>query len=340
MKNIKYMVLSLLVAGGLFTACTCDDLTEKDPYADNYNVYFPEQKYPYQGAITLHPTDDPTEITYTVKRKKTDEAIEIPYTLSGDTDIFVVTPEVIRFEKGKDTTTFTVSFDDSEIGVDYSLLLEFDDPKYEYIRPYTAASFLNITLSRGNWIQLNADSKLEFYGEIYEGYSWYTDDLFIPWYAGYDPLTYPVIAEVREDTIDEDYPNGPNGYAGMYRIIYPYGPEYPYNDDGDYDTSKDHHITLEVIDEKHVFFGYQSLGIDWGDGITEAFDLGTYAYLTGQSSTLNPVFGTVEDGAIVFKTPNGFVVWDDEYADYSNPNGAFCLIIDQKAYDAAHPDGE
>lgn len=137
------------------------------------------------------------------------------------------------------------------------------------------------------------------------GFCKYTDDIVGPWFEA-DPVTYYV--EVLKNTEN----------PGMYRMVHPYGPDYPYNEEGDYDTAT-HYFEIDATDPDAVWFGDQNLGVDWSYGTMHAYTL----YYPGQS-TANA--GKLAEGKITFPAKS-IIVYDDSSWNYANANAAFCLDL-------------
>lgn len=53
---------------------------------------------------------------------------------------------------------------------------------------------------------------------------------------------------------------------GVYRLVNPYGEAFPYNEEGDWDDSKDYYIEINAQDPNAVFIEQQVTGLNWGDG--------------------------------------------------------------------------
>ncbi|MEG2096023.1 MAG: hypothetical protein RRY73_05020 [Alistipes sp.] len=118
-KNIFYLFSFL--AAALFMGSCSDDVT-RDPSPEvNPNcmqVFFPTSN---QSTFELVPTD-PTELTVTVNRVKTEEAAIVPVMVTTNTDnIFTNIPETVQFTAGQASTSFTVRFDQSKEAIDYRL---------------------------------------------------------------------------------------------------------------------------------------------------------------------------------------------------------------------------
>ena len=324
MKYVKSIIWSFLAAGLLFSACTEEETFVAGDFdkEDCVGVYFPSnQEYPLSGSLQFAP-DDPTEMTFVVARTNTNGAVTIPVTVSNS-DVFELTP--IQFADGEDSTEFTISFDKAEVGKTYALSLKIDDTDYSYVSMYTSyTTYLSLNVSRVAWVPVDADKTIEYDGIAYEGFEWYTDDL-IPSLFNIPAETYPVKVEVREDTIDSNYPYGPNGLAGIYRMISPYGAIYPYNEPGDY-IEGDVYIEINASDPEKVYIERQELGMDWGYGPIEVWSMADYYAVNNADPS--PYYGKIENGAIVFPTQALLVSMQGGLYP-GNISGAFCLVVNQ-----------
>lgn len=91
---------------------------------------------------------------------------------------------------------------------------------------------------------------------------------------------------------------------GMYRMVNVYGKAYPYNEDGDYDTSKDYYWVINATDPDHVYFETYNSEMNWSDYGQFTFT-SLVAYFLSKGKTLDEVkqahpeyFGTLKDGII------------------------------------------
>ena len=90
---------------------------------------------------------------------------------------------------------------------------------------------------------------------------------------------------------------------GMYRMVNTYGKAYPYNEDGDYDASKDYYWVINATDPDHVYFETYNSEMTWSYGQFSFTSL--VAYYLSKGQTLDAVkqahpeyFGTLKDGII------------------------------------------
>ena len=154
---------------------------EEEPYqkgeadlAGCYGVYFPVQEA--AGAHTYDPTM-PTEVTFTVARTKTTDAISVPITVTESHEGIFNVPNA-EFADGQTETTVKVTFPNSENGVNYKLSLAIEDPQYasKYLNANTHMDF---SVLRVEWLyvlnpQTNQPAKFTFnqgwWEEVHTGY--------------------------------------------------------------------------------------------------------------------------------------------------------------------------
>ena len=151
------------------------------------------------------------------------------------------------------------------------------------------------------------------------GLAQYTDDFVASLFTDVQPVTYNV--EIQES---EDKP-------GLYRLVNPYGAAYPYNQEGDWNTSSDFYLEINAQDPQGVYIETQALGFDWGYGeflassqtaqLLANYDLETIKAAGGYC-------GTLSEGVITFPTKALLVsaaTLDGWY--YANSNGAFKVVL-------------
>lgn len=152
------------------------------------------------------------------------------------------------------------------------------------------------------------------------GMATYTEDCVTTLF-NVENVSYQV--EVRENT------NQP----GLYRIINPYGAAYPYNAEGDYDTSKEYFIEIDATDPEGVYIpGIYGTGMNWGYGEFSITSM-AYYYMASNGATFEEVkdagyCGVLADGVITFPAQS-LLISLSEYNGgnfyTSNNNGAFRL---------------
>lgn len=125
-----------------------------------------------------------------------------------------------------------------------------------------------------------------------------SDDAVAPLYQAEIP-TFEV--EILENT---DTP-------GLYRVKNAYTSDYPYNEPGDYDDTRNYFLEVDATNPEAVSIAKQALGVDWGYGMM---------YIESISD------GTLADGIISFPT-KGMAIYDDDGAYYANQNGEFQIVL-------------
>lgn len=155
------------------------------------------------------------------------------------------------------------------------------------------------------------------------GMATYTDDIVAPAYgAKVDELaTYQV--EIQENA------NEP----GLYRLVNPYGAEFPYNEEGDWDASKNYYLVINAQDPEGVYIDLQNTGLNWGDGNFYVYSMAANYLATGK--TLEEIkaadfCGILSDGVITFPVKSllfGFIEENSEKLYYANTNGAFKIVL-------------
>ena len=192
-----------------------------------------------------------------------------------------------------------------------SVRLDMKDPGV-----YTAIA---ISLDEEGFMQNAAYTSFEYTaagGPVWNtlGMATYTDDFIASLFDGVEPVSYKV--EIQENA---DKP-------GMYRLVNPYGAAYPYNEEGDWDTSCDYYLEINAQDPQGVYIETQELGFDWGYGMFSASSM-AFQYLA--NNDLEAIkdagyCGTLVDGVITFPVKTLLITatqLDGFY--YANQNGAF-----------------
>ena len=100
-----------------------------------------------------------------------------------------------------------------------------------------------------------------------------------------DDLTYPV--EIQKSLVAD----------GVFRMINPYGEAYPYNEPGDYDTTRTHYMLIHAENRDNVYIEEFHSGMDW-----------TY----GEFVMKTTLPGTLKDKVITFPT-NGLSLYIPGY---------------------------
>lgn len=299
MKNIFKYTLSFLAMSALMLSCAKEEEHQPgEPEVDGcYGVYFPAQ----ETDLVLDPAE-PTKATIAVMRTVTSGSITVPITVSDTSGLFTVSE--LRFEDGQSESSIDLTFDKIGVGISYGLNFEITDPQY--------ASKYN-----SNPIALDFSVLIEKWNSIGKGL--WRDDFMTTFY-GVDYAEYEV------DILENDLT------PGFYRVVYPYDSKYPYNEDGDWDTSQTYYFEIHAENPKQVWIPMQKTGMAWSYGNVW---MGSYAgyMIVNKGKTLAEVasyLGTLKDGVITF--PNkSLLVGMEKYNDfglyYANNNDMFRVCL-------------
>ena len=144
---------------------------------------------------------------------------------------------------------------------------------------------------------------------------------------GEEPVTYEVEIEENTET------------PGLYRMIYPYGEIYPYNEEGDWDAASVYNIEINAEDPEGVYIPVQDIGIDWGYGAMAIQSWGARYVANSSMDELKAegYLGTLKDGVITLpvferETEDGIalyqgLVYMGTSGYYAGSNGGFKLVL-------------
>jgi len=302
MKKIINILGVVLVLIGMTTLYSCqDDAPDYSPSEkiDSEQVYFPSTN---SSKVALSSVENSFDIV--IARVKTDNAITVPLTISGNDGLYDI-PSSVNFAQGESKASIKVNYDTDEIGFDNfsDLTISIND---QYTSVYGKSEYLfNIGIP-APWKSL--------------GEATYFDDLLNAFYGTGIP-EYKI--EIQENLLQ----------PGLFRLVNPYGEAYPHNDPGDWDDSQDWYFEINAVDPTAVYINVQESGMDWGDGM---LSFGSIAALRmSQGKTLEEVkedglTGTFENGVITFPV-GSLVISEAGYNDGAlygtNGNGAFMVIM-------------
>lgn len=151
-----------------------------------YGVYFPAQKG--LGEIQIEP-DDPTTLSFVVRRINSRGKIHVPVTIKANYPIF--TSDEIVFEDGSPVSTVVVHFPSAKIATTYecTLVLEGD----EYVSKYSSnPTHINFSVTRVKWNDV--------VGPNGETAGRWRDGIFPEWFAVTNPnLERSIVLQERDD---------------------------------------------------------------------------------------------------------------------------------------------
>lgn len=264
-------MLSLMVA-----ACSSSDDYEWATATGNQVYFSNEMESTFEISATA------TSFNIPVKRVNADAAINVPITVSQESGSIFTVPSSVSFNAGEKEANITITYDPNNItyGNYEELTLTIGDETYT-----TEYGFSSVTFSAGatEWADISTNKSMGSYRE----------DLMTTFY-GVDNVVYDV--KIQKSVIKE----------GMYRMVNPYGKAYEYNEEGDWDTSKDYYWVINATDPDYVYFEKFQSGMIWKYGEFSFSSL--VAYYLEKGNTLEAIksshpeyFGTLKDG--IFTMP-------------------------------------
>lgn len=151
-----------------------------------YGVYFPTQKG--LGDLQIEP-DDPTTLTFIVRRTNSRGEIRVPVSISSNYPVFTV--DEIVFEDGSPVSELVVHFPSAKIAVTYDCTLRVEGD--EFVSKYSSnPSHINFSVTRVKWNDV--------IGPNGETTGRWRDGIFPEWFA----VTYPnlersIVLQERDD---------------------------------------------------------------------------------------------------------------------------------------------
>lgn len=244
-----------------------------------YGVYFPTQNG--VGDLQIEP-DDPTTLTFMVRRSNSRDEIRVPVRIKSNYPIFTV--DEVVFKDGESTAPVVVHFPSAKIATTYecTLILEGD----EYVSKYsTNPSHLNFSVTRVKWNDVVGPN-----GEVYGKWR---DGIFPEWFA----VTYPnlernIILQERDDM------------PGFYRTFDVYSLDYL----GEMFASNmsnicvsQHYTYIDATDPEKVWIPTFQTGAIFSPsyGMTS---IGSYVVENSNDfdASIASVYGTLKEGIIEF----------------------------------------
>lgn len=243
------------------------------------------------GAIYIHTTAD--------------NGVSFIQTIVSDTEVAAATTTYTitlgrTIAEGAQTVNLTSTLKD--IGVPSSVTFEdgaFSADLVLNLSKMVVGNTYKGTISLANKSDYNDLSINSVTVTLAKAYSWktygnvkITDDLVTSCF-GVENVTWSVKAE-KADGLE------------VYRLLDPYGPNYPYNEDGDYKLGAK--WVLDCTNPNAVTFDRTYLGFDWGYG-----EFNVYLLDGGEGKIVNKVI-TFPANGMVFNLP-------DYGSFYGNPDG-------------------
>lgn len=208
------------------------------------------------------------------------------------------------------------------VGISYSMEEETNN-KGQVIRTYSPEESAYATVKFTSINDLAGDDK--DWNSL--GIGEYTDDLLCGFFYEVDPVTYEV--EVQESKTT----------PGVYRLKSPYGPStFPYTQNFTDFKTADENMLIDATNPQCVKVPSFTLG---NVGQYSQVNVSSYSWYVSDTKTDDEIIaagiaGTLEDGIISFSAPKTFLAFFNGSAYYSNPDGAFMVVLPNQQATAHH----
>ncbi|MDR2804249.1 MAG: hypothetical protein LBB85_01190, partial [Dysgonamonadaceae bacterium] len=302
MKSIKNILSILLTLIAITTFYSCSEEVEYTP-AEKLNtaqVYFPSSN---SATIELSSLGQSFQIE--IARVKTDDAITVPLTVTGGGALYNI-PTSVNFAQGESKAAIVIGYDPDVVGFDNYTELKLSIGGEGYTSPYGLSEYTVKVGIAAPWVSL--------------GKGIFIEDFLTTFYTT-ENIPYEV--EIQENQLQ----------PGFFRLVNAFGEDYPYNDPGDWDTSKDWYLEIHAEDPTAVYINVQETGMIWSYGMFYVGSLAGYYMARGQTLEEQKAAGntgTYENGVITFP-PNTLLVGMANYNNgglyTANSNGAFTVAM-------------
>ncbi len=316
MKKFFKYTMTMALAVLALASCSNSEYKYDGPGQWNANEGYAQVQFAKTSlSVELAPTD-PAQTTIQLTRLNTVGSAVVNFEIETNTDdVFTVTPAT--FADGEETATAVVSFPKAEVGKEYILKLVITDPNM--VSQYSASNGCTLSVMRVKWNDAGFIYTDAAKTQKQEGYAMYTEDFLTTFYSVQN-VSFVTKLQERDDK------------PGYFRMVNTYHENYPYNDPGDWDDTKDYYIFIDATDPKKVFIPhYCTSGMIWSYGEFRFSSMAGYYLAKDDEESAAPYYGTYENGAITFPKEALLI----SMANYqtggfynSNVNGAFKLVID------------
>ena len=229
-KIYKSAFVALVALMGLSTTSCTNEYS--------YDAANPSGEQVYFGSDMGNSIETPksaNSFSVMVRRINTQGSLTVPVTITqSEGSIYQVAAQQVTFADGaaEAPLTFTYNPDDVVYGTYYDITVKLSDETLG--SPYGMTSY-SFKAGATAWVDYGTATYREDYVGIF---------------FGVENVIYDVA--IQRNTVEE----------GMYRLVNPYGAAYPYNADGDYDTSNDYYLTINAKDPSAVYVELSPTGMD------------------------------------------------------------------------------
>lgn len=289
----------MLMMALTWNACTEDVDFSPAGSADGEQVYFSNVQ---NSRISISKSE--SSFSVSINRVATTNDATVGIKATGNTTDFSV-PGSITFKAGESVASIVISYNPENLKYDAYSKLTLQVADADYTTPYGDSSFT---------FEVGVPAPYTTIGTgVYR-------DAFICTIYGLESLPYSV--EIQKNDVRE----------GVYRLVNPYGNNFPYYSYGIADTSKKYYLEIDASDPDCVFIPFQCLGYQLGqEGIAYAYSMAADALAAGKTKEEVKALGlagTLKDGMITFPKEALVVKFSGGDALYKgNIDGEFLLLM-------------
>lgn len=333
MKSYKSLLFAAVVAmGGIFTSCS--EQSSYSTYDSSKVAYSFNNKV---ANYTFMPDDVIEDINIAITRNSAGAELTLPVHAVFSDEEIVTGSQSVTFEQGSNVANYTIHMvRDLELGEQATVQISIDPDKLgipvveepseleEGADSAAIAQHAKDSLAYATYLAKLADYKLSTTVTIMRDYSWtslgqatFRDDAMASLYGA-----EIVVCQAEMQECDQ--------VPGYYRLVNPYGENYPYNEDGDWDKDNDYYLYVHAEDPEFVYILPQTLGVNWGDGEFTLMDGAGYFISVGNSPAVvkNAGYGgTLVDGVMTWAVKDMFCGFDGARSYYANNNGLFYIAM-------------
>ncbi|MGM9713769.1 MAG: hypothetical protein ACI3Y5_06590 [Prevotella sp.] len=307
MKNIAKLLSLVLINVLTFGITSCTEEFEYTKATVPANqVYFGKDQ-----ATTIDIDKNAGSFDINVYRVDSVGELTVPVTFTASEGNIYNVPSSVTFANGKKVAPLHITFDSEKVeygeytGGTITLSGEGFDSTY-------GISSLAFTAGATEWVPFDENNSVGLYRED-----------MVTTFFGVENVMYNVYMEKSKVR------------PGMYRMKNVYGAAYPYNEDGDYDTSKDYYWVINATDPDYVYFETYESEMTWSYGqfifgSLVSYNLDGGVPLETIKANKPEWFGTLRNGVITMPQKSMFSIMTEYNPDapyYGNVNGMLAVAL-------------
>lgn len=306
MKRYIYSAFLTLFALAALTACSSDDGYTWAEKLNGEQVYFSNA---LSSTIELSKAEN--SVTIPVNRINTNGSVSVPLVVKKGSGSYLNYPSEVTFADGESVANIQATYNPDDIVygtyVNDTLAIGNED----YTTPYGLSSY-SFSFGATEWADITTNG----------GIGAYREDMMTTFF-NVDNVVYNV--KIQRSVVTE----------GVYRIVNPYGSDYPYAKSFTVDTENNHYWVINASNPDAVYFSTIATGMDAGYGEISMTSLAQIYISRGQTvdqiKASHPEwFGKLEDGIITMPERSMLISMAD-YQNagmyYANQNGKLAVAL-------------